>query len=140
MISRTDPRIPGTSRWLLPIDRILDQQPGIISVQIISLDDLPLARASLRQDFLRRSRKWRYQIQEFSDQASDRLEGWLEEQPWEQKESLYRKSHFSDKESDILEDWSEPNIEKNNYNTYYYDSDLSSSSSEPSTNEEDPWI
>ena len=55
----------------------------------------PLARASVRQEFLRRSRRWRDQVQEETSrlreqfqqvglQAEERLEGWLEDEPaWE---------------------------------------------------------
>ena len=83
LVSRSDPRLPGTSRWRLTPDRILDQQPGIIVSGLRGLNDLPLARSSLRQDLWRRSRQWRDQFQQMGDQASDRLEGWLEEPPWE---------------------------------------------------------
>ena len=43
-----------------------------------------LARASVRQDFLQRSRQWREQLQQFGDRAGERLEGWLEEPPWDE--------------------------------------------------------
>ena len=84
LVSRTDPRIPGTSRWRLLVQNILDQQPGMISINVNCLDDMPIAKSSIKQDFLRRSRNWREQIQEFSDHAGTRLEGWLEEPPWEE--------------------------------------------------------
>jgi hypothetical protein len=94
LISRSDPRLPGSSRWRLSPDRIVDQQPGQVSTGLSGLDDLPLARASVRQEFLRRSRRWRDQVQEetsrlrdqfqqagdrFEERFSERLEGWLEE-------------------------------------------------------------
>ena len=83
LVSRSDPRLPGSSRWRLTPDRIVDQQPGLVSTALMSLDDLPLSRASVRQDFLRRSRGWRDQIQQMGDRAGERLEGWLEEPPWD---------------------------------------------------------
>ena len=83
LVSRSDPRLPGSSRWRLTPDRIVDQQPGLVSTALTSLDDLPLSRASVRQDFLRRSRGWRDQIQQMGDRAGERLEGWLEEPPWD---------------------------------------------------------
>ena len=55
-----------------------------MSTAIHELDDLPLARASVRQDFLQRSRQWREQLQQFGDRAGERLEGWLEEPPWDE--------------------------------------------------------
>ena len=83
LVSRSDPRLPGSSRWRLTPDRIVDQQPGRVSTGLSDLDDLPLARSSVRQDFLRKSRGWREQIQHMGDRAGERLEGWLEEPPWE---------------------------------------------------------
>ena len=58
LISRSDPRLPGTSRWRLQPDRIVDQQPGRVITGVRNLDDLPLAKASVRQQLLRRSRRW----------------------------------------------------------------------------------
>jgi len=94
LVARSDPRLPGSSRWRLSPDRIVDQQPGQVSSAIEGLDDLPLARASVRQEFLRRSRRWRDQMQEETsrlrdqfqqagDRFEERLEGWLEEPPWD---------------------------------------------------------
>lgn len=94
LVARSDPRLPGTSRWRLAPDRIVDQQPGQVVTALQGLDDLPLARASVRQQFLRRSRRWRDQVQEetgrlrdqfqqVGDRFEERLEGWLEEPPWD---------------------------------------------------------
>jgi hypothetical protein len=82
LVSRSDPRLPGSSRWRLSPDRIRDQQPGQVFTAVEVLDDLPLARASVRQDLLRRSRRWRDQMQQASGRFEQRLEGWLEEAPW----------------------------------------------------------
>ena len=87
-MARSDPRLPGSSRWRLLPDRIVDQQPGLVSTAIHELDDLPLARASVRQDFLQRSRQWREQLQQFGDRAGERLEGWLEEPPWDEPHAV----------------------------------------------------
>ncbi|SBO44115.1 RNA methyltransferase [Cyanobium sp. NIES-981] len=94
LVSRSDPRLPGSSRWRLSPDRIVDQQPGQVFTALEGLDDLPLARASVRQEFLRRSRRWRDQMQEETSRLreqfqqaggrfEERVEGWLEEPPWE---------------------------------------------------------
>jgi hypothetical protein len=94
LVARSDPRLPGSSRWRLSPERIVDQQPGQVFTALEGLDDLPLARASVRQEFLRRSRRWRDQVQEETsrlrdqfqqagDRFEDRLEGWLEEPPWD---------------------------------------------------------
>ncbi|WP_322757934.1 RNA methyltransferase [Synechococcus sp. CBW1107] len=94
LIARSDPRLPGSSRWRLTPERIVDQQPGVVRTALGSLDELPLARASVRQELLRRSRRWkeqleqetgrwRDQIDQVGDRFEGRLEGWLEEPPWE---------------------------------------------------------
>jgi len=94
LVSRSDPRLPGSSRWRLSPERIVDQQPGQVVTSLQGLDDLPLARASVRQEFLRRSRRWRDQMgeetnrlrdrfQQASGRFEERLEGWLEEPPWD---------------------------------------------------------
>jgi len=95
LVARSDPRLPGGSRWRLSPDRIVDQRPGEVSTALEGLDDLPLAHASLRETLLRRSRRWRDQWdeetsrlrdqwQQASGQFEQRLEGWLEEPPWEE--------------------------------------------------------
>jgi hypothetical protein len=66
------------------LDRLLDQQPGQVLTALESIDDLPLARASVRQELLRRSRRWRDQVQEAGNRFEERLEGWLEEPPWQE--------------------------------------------------------
>ena len=94
LVARSDPRLPGTSRWRLSPERIVDQQPGRVITALQHLDDLPLARSSVRQEFLRRSRRWRDQVgeetnrlrdqfQQVGDRVEERLEGWLEEPPWD---------------------------------------------------------
>jgi len=94
LVARSDPRLPGTSRWRLTPERIVDQQPGRVITALQGLDDLPLARSSVRQEFLRRSRRWREQVgeetsrlrdqfQQVGDRVEERLEGWLEEPPWD---------------------------------------------------------
>ena len=82
LVARSDPRLPGTSRWRLSPDRIVDQQPGRVLTALRGLDDLPVARASVRQQLLRRSRRWKEQVQEVGGRVEERLEGWLEEPPW----------------------------------------------------------
>ena len=84
LVSRSDPRLPGSSRWRLSLDRLVDQQPGRVWTNVEGLDDLPLARASVRQDVLRRSRRWREQMQQVSGRFEEKLEGWLEETPWQE--------------------------------------------------------
>jgi len=95
LVARSDPRLPGGSRWRLSPDRIVDQRPGEVATALHGLADLPLAHASLRETLLRRSRRWRDQWdgeasrlrdqwQQASGRFEERLEGWLEEPPWDQ--------------------------------------------------------
>jgi hypothetical protein len=91
-VSRSDPRLPGSSRWRLSPERIVDQQPGRVFTNLEGLDDLPLARASVRQTLLRRSRRWREQVQDAGQRFEQRMEGWLEEPPWEEPEAPWHRS------------------------------------------------
>ena len=90
LIARSDPRLPGTSRWRLSPDRIQDQQAGAVSTALQTLDDLPLARSSVRQDLLQRTQRWRDQLRDMGDRAGDRLEGWLEDAPWDEQDDERR--------------------------------------------------
>ena len=106
LVSRSDPRLPGGSRWRLSLERIVGQQPGQVLTGLTHLDDLPLARASVRQELLQRSRHWRDRMTQESSrwrerfqlaggELEDRLEGWLEEPPWEQGGRRDRREPFS---------------------------------------------
>ena len=126
LVARSDPRLPGSSRWRLTPDRILDQRSGVVITALEGLDDLPLARASVRQELLRRSRRWREQMgeetsrlrgqfQEVGGRFEERLEGWLEEPPWDEflersrdgdaVDGLDREPPMAGPGSDPLEDW-----------------------------------
>ena len=112
----------------------------MVSIDIIDLDELPLARSSIRQEILRNSRNITDQFKEISNRASDRLEGWLEETPIQD----------SFNESSIYED-QDPLVSKDDWVDYpeYKDFDQSLGGSEgyqdSSTRTEqgerdDPWI
>ena len=76
LVARSDPRLPGSSRWRLEPDRLIDQQPGQVHASLDQLDDLPLDRASIRQQVLRRSRQIREQVPDSMDGFEDRLRSW----------------------------------------------------------------
>ena len=80
LVSRSNPLIPGTSRWRLSIAQITDKQPGSISCDIDTFEDLPIEKASLKEEFLSKSRKWKTQFQDLTFNASDKLEGWIDDQ------------------------------------------------------------
>ena len=81
LVARSDPRLPGTSRWQLQPNAILDQQPGRVVAAVGTLDDLPLIRAGLRTQALHTSQRWREQLQETTVQAGRHLEDWLHNAP-----------------------------------------------------------
>ncbi len=131
LVSRSDPRLPGSSRWRLSPERIVDQQPGRVFTALSGLDDLPLARASVRQEFLRRSRRWRDQVQQAGEQYQSRLEGWLEEPPWDAPDPEREPPDWSRERAEAApaepwdqEDWQEPR----------------NGSSRRRGSEEDPWV
>ena len=85
LVARSDPRLPGTSRWQLEPNAILDQQPGRVVAAVDALDDLLLMRAGLRTQALQTSQRWRERLQETTVQASRQLEDWLHNAPLPQK-------------------------------------------------------
>ena len=135
LVARSDPRLPGSSRWRLSPDRIVDQQPGRVFTALQDLDDLPQARASVRQDLVRRSRHWREQLQQLGDRAGERLEGWLEEPPWEEPTRRdARNDEWSESRSspsDAREAWDDEN---------WSDSGESRRDRSRPDHDEDPWI
>ena len=129
LIARSDPRLPGSSRWRLAPDRILDQQQGLIQTGLMGLDDLPMARASVRQDLLQRTQRWRDQLRAMGDRAGDRLEGWLDDAPIDDLSSETMRSSPDDDEPEVV---SGPEV---------WDDDSWEDTPSPRRREdEDPWI
>ena len=79
MVSRSNPKIPGSSRWKLNIENINDQQPGLVFCESNSLDDLPLIKSSFKNEFLQKGKKIIDKFDDMKNIASNRLEDWLEE-------------------------------------------------------------
>ena len=79
LVSRSSPKIPGSSRWKLNIDDINDQQPGLVFCNSKSIDDLPLLRSSIKNEFLQKGKKIFDRFDDMKNIASNRLEDWLEE-------------------------------------------------------------
>ena len=114
LISRSNPKIPGSSRWRLNIDDINDQQPGLVFTSNLSLNDLTLVKSSLKNDFLKKGKKIIDRFDDMKNIASNKLEDWLEEdEDINQNEELHQK-------------------------TFYNEEDELSSS--PKKSENDPWI
>ena len=79
LVSRSNPKIPGSSRWKLNIENINDQQPGLVFCEINSLDDLSLIKSSLKNEFLQKGKKIFNRLDEMKNEASHKFEYWLEE-------------------------------------------------------------
>jgi len=79
LVSRSNPKIPGSSRWKLNIENIKDQQPGLVFCESNSLDDLSLIRSSIKNEFLEKGKKIINKFDDIKNLASNRLEDWLEE-------------------------------------------------------------
>ena len=79
LVSRSNPKIPGSSRWQLNIDNINDQQPGLVFCESNSLEDLFLIKSSIKNDFLKKGRKIIDRFDDMKNIASNKLEDWLEE-------------------------------------------------------------
>ena len=105
LVSRSNPLIPGSSRWLLSLSQINDKQPGSISCDIDTLGDLPIYKASIREEFLSKSRKWKNQFQDLTYKASDRLEGWIDEQTSENQNEFFKNPSISEDNDDLYDDW-----------------------------------
>jgi len=110
LVSRSNPKIPGSSRWKLKINEINDQQPGLVFASIDSLDDLVLLKSSIKYEFFQKGKKIIDRFGDMKNIASNRLEDWLEEDEdinqnldFESK-SFYTESNkpksFSDKRDD----------------------------------------
>ena len=79
LVSRSNPKIPGSSRWKLNIENINDQQPGLVFCEINSLDDLSLIKSSIKNEFMQKGKKIIDRFDDMKNMASNRLEDWLEE-------------------------------------------------------------
>jgi len=78
-VSRSNPKIPGSSRWKLNIENINDQQPGLVFCENNSLDDLSLIKSSIKNEFFQKGKKIINRFDDMKNIASNRLEDWLEE-------------------------------------------------------------
>jgi len=79
LVSRYNPKIPGSCRWKLTIDNINDQQPGLVFCESNSLDDLSLIKSSIKNEFMQKGKKIIDRFDDMKNIASNRLEDWLEE-------------------------------------------------------------
>ena len=137
LISRSNPKIPGSSRWSLKIDQIKDQQPGMILSNLFTLDDLPLIKASFKEEFLQKSKGLKDQIKDIKDKASGKLEGWLEEKPWEENLTSFSQNNY---ESNNYNSWIDNNERNNETQDKYEQLGSSRDYYENLQKDNDPWI
>ena len=97
LVSRSNPKIPGSSRWKLNIENINDQQPGLVFCESSSLDDLFLIKSSFKNEFLQKGKKIFNRFDDMKNIAANRLEDWLEEdEDINQKLDFEEESFYND--------------------------------------------
>ena len=97
LFSRSNPKIPGSSRWKLNIENINDQQPGLVFCESNSLDDLSLIKSSIKNEFIQKGKKIIDRFDDMKNIASNRLEDWLEEdEDINQNLDIKQKSFYND--------------------------------------------
>ena len=99
LISRSNPKIPGSSRWKLNIENINDQQPGLVFCESSSLDDLFLIKSSFKNEFLQKGKKILNRFDDMKNIASNRLEDWLEEDEDINQNLDFKEKSFYNEES-----------------------------------------
>ena len=126
LVSRSNPRIPGSSRWKLNINKITDQQPGLVFASINSLDELLIVKSSIRNEFFKKSKKIFDRFDNIKNVASNKLEDWLDE------DDFYNQS----KRDNNMFTNSQGNLE---LDSDFYSDNIDFKTSK-TRNEDDPWI
>ena len=101
LVSRSNPKIPGCSRWKINVENINDQQPGLVLCESNSLDDLLLIKSSINNDFLQKGKKIVDRFDDMKNIASNRLEDWLEEDEDINPISELKPNSFYNKEDEV---------------------------------------
>nr|YP_002049055.1 hypothetical protein PCC_0405 [Paulinella chromatophora]ACB42845.1 hypothetical protein PCC_0405 [Paulinella chromatophora] len=95
LVSRSNPKVPGTSRWLLNPSLVVNQQFTRVYINLTNLEELPLIRSSVRQNFLNQSNQLSLKMRTLGNITNKKLERWLEIPFWEGNSSFLRKSFDS---------------------------------------------
>ncbi len=139
-VSRSNPLIPGTSRWRLSLSQIIDKQPGSISCDIDTFEDLPIYKASIKEEFLNQSRKWKTQFQDLTYKASDKLEGWIDDQISDKDDQNHDESYLSQDNVDLKDDWID-NLDIDTSEDFYkINEDIERRKNATNERDLDPWI
>ena len=101
LISRSNPRIPGSSRWKLNLENIVDQQPGLVFCSSLSLDDLPLVKSSFKNQFLKKGKNIINRFDDMKNTATSRLEDWLEEDEDINQNLEFKRNSFYNKDLEL---------------------------------------
>ncbi len=109
LVSRSNPRIPGSSRWKLNIQSISDQQPGLVFCREESLDDFVLVKSSIKNEFFKKGKNFFNKFDDIKSIATNKLEGWLEE------DEDYGRKIFSE-DDQLLNENNDSNSDANNAN------------------------
>ena len=109
LISRSNPRIPGSSRWKLNIQSISDQQPGLVFCCEESLDDFVLVKSSIKNEFFKKGKNFVNKFDDIKSIATNKLENWLEE------DDLYKRKTFSE-DDQLINENNKSNSDANNAN------------------------
>ena len=107
LVSRSNPKIPGSSRWKLNIEDINDQQPGLVFSSIYSLDDLILVKSSVKHQFFKKGKKIIDKFGDMKNIASSKLEDWLEEDEDINQNLEFRQKSFYNDDDDKRRSFSE---------------------------------
>tara|TARA_B100000131_G_C18067609_1_gene593186 strand:- start:633 stop:1394 length:762 start_codon:yes stop_codon:yes gene_type:complete len=132
LISRSNPKIPGSSRWKLNIDNIVDQQPGLVFSSVQSLDQLNLMKSSFKNEFLKKGKKIFNRFDDMKNIAANRIEDWLEEDD-------DANSNYSSFNKNIFQDDAILKNRREQDNIFNSDN-INSKSSSNKYKEDDPWI
>jgi len=102
LVSRSNPKIPGSSRWRLIIENINDQQPGLVFCGSNSLEDLFLIKSSIKNEFIQKGKKIFDRFDDMKNIASNRLEEWIEEdEDFSQNLDFKQKSFYNNERTSI---------------------------------------
>ncbi len=139
LVSRSNPLIPGTSRWRLSLSKISDKQPGSISCDIDSLEDLPIHKASFKEELLVKTRKWRTKFQDLTYNASDKLEGWIDDQISDSESEFVDGSYQISNDDLSYDDWID-NLDIDSSEEFNRMNKRNKNTSSTNERDLDPWI
>ncbi len=116
LISRSNPRFPGSSRWKLNINSITDQQPGLVFCCEESLEDFVLVKSSIKNEFLKKGKNLFNKFDDIKSIATNKLEDWLEEDYIDNTSSASENDQLLNKNNKIHSDANNSNYSNNKEN------------------------